>query len=595
MSEMWEYQPRTISKIHSAIADGSFALPTFQRDSVWSKEKEKELFVSLLRGRPTGSLLLLNYTEPDKKLFAVKNFAGGPEVMAESTQYLVLDGQQRMTAIYRAARIGWKVGRGYQRAVLKVSDLLAGEEGELATGHIDFWAQSTVPDAPHKQADDGYIDLRLLFNREKLDDWMHYYLQDRSDENRANTRRKIRERAPRLENLDDYRFPVLEISADTEIGDVAEIFEHMNSRGQELNKFDLMVARTYEADPDNKEKDKFNLREEWEDLYDDHPNLERVGLSVDKDGLLPLELIALQVARNRDWKGEVRGISASSVLKLDKRYVHGTSTEVEHLKNLSLTTAVEALDEAANFLISICGVVHGRLMPQKKLLLPIADQFFNANARPDFERLKNSQLRKWFFASCLSGRYYGGVNSYVEGDCKELEAWVETGVVPGHVKEFDAGFVRGLDFAKRDNIRAGSIYEKAMMALVVSSGAKDWKEDGPLMSEVAKTESVEIHHMVPEMRLKDWYSGRGADARSARNKIANLTPISSSANGGFRNDSPDSVAQRLDNSSAVFGSHHVDEQKLRAGSESPEAFDAHQASRSKMLQDMAIKELGLAD
>ena len=77
MSEMWEYQPRTISKIHSAIADGSFALPTFQRDSVWSKEKEKELFVSLLRGRPTGSLLLLNYTEPDKKLFAVKDFAGG--------------------------------------------------------------------------------------------------------------------------------------------------------------------------------------------------------------------------------------------------------------------------------------------------------------------------------------------------------------------------------------------------------------------------------------------------------------------------------------------------------------------------------------
>ena len=69
--------------------------------------------------------------------------------------------------------------------------------------------------------------------------------------------------------------PVLEISADTEIGDVAEIFEHMNSRGQELNKFDLMVARTYEADPDNKEKDKFNLRQEWEDI-DDHPNLEQL-------------------------------------------------------------------------------------------------------------------------------------------------------------------------------------------------------------------------------------------------------------------------------------------------------------------------------
>ena len=116
------------------------------------KEKEKELFVSLLRGRPTGSLLLLNYTEPDKKLFAVKNFAGGPAVMAESTQYLVLDGQQRMTAIYpcRTNRMeGW---RRATRHCLNISDLIDKEDGELATDHIKFWAQSTVPDAPHKQA-----------------------------------------------------------------------------------------------------------------------------------------------------------------------------------------------------------------------------------------------------------------------------------------------------------------------------------------------------------------------------------------------------------------------------------------------------------
>ena len=55
---------------------------------------------------------------------------------------------------------------------------------------------------------------------------------------------------------------------------------------------------------------------------------------------------------------------------------------------------------------------------------------------------KTALLRKWFFASCLSGHYYGGVNSWVEGDCKELQAWVETGVVPGHVENFDADFVR---------------------------------------------------------------------------------------------------------------------------------------------------------
>ncbi len=74
-------------------------LPALQRGAVWSAEQVELLWDSLVRGSPIGCLILC---EP-KKRFAVQSFAlqrAGPrQNWVDHPNYLLLDGQQRCTAV----------------------------------------------------------------------------------------------------------------------------------------------------------------------------------------------------------------------------------------------------------------------------------------------------------------------------------------------------------------------------------------------------------------------------------------------------------------------------------------------------------------
>jgi hypothetical protein len=69
-------------------------LPEFQREYVWNEEQARQLLVSLYRDYPTGSLLFWDTTAPP----AVKN--QGMEQPQRGSQQVILDGQQRLTALY---------------------------------------------------------------------------------------------------------------------------------------------------------------------------------------------------------------------------------------------------------------------------------------------------------------------------------------------------------------------------------------------------------------------------------------------------------------------------------------------------------------
>ncbi|MDE0022437.1 MAG: DUF262 domain-containing protein [Candidatus Poribacteria bacterium] len=98
------YSPRELSKWMWRLASGQLALPTFQRGYAWNTPKTRELVKSLLQGHPVGSLLLI----PDNKarfdsrpLKGVKPTISPDDDVADE---LVLDGQQRLTALWKAFR-----------------------------------------------------------------------------------------------------------------------------------------------------------------------------------------------------------------------------------------------------------------------------------------------------------------------------------------------------------------------------------------------------------------------------------------------------------------------------------------------------------
>lgn len=89
-----------LSELLEQIDNGELKLPSFQRSYRWKPSKVKKLLDSLQKNHPAGSLLLL---QVDSRKCVVEQdnfkFADGAEQEAE---YLVLDGQQRLTSCYCA-------------------------------------------------------------------------------------------------------------------------------------------------------------------------------------------------------------------------------------------------------------------------------------------------------------------------------------------------------------------------------------------------------------------------------------------------------------------------------------------------------------
>lgn len=118
-------EPLSIKQAVDNIDSKRFLLPAIQREFVWSTDQIENLYDSLMKGYPISSFLfrevdaknimdyqfynfILDYHEKDNSHNKCANVAGMPSITA------VLDGQQRLTAIYiglkgsYASKIQWK-------------------------------------------------------------------------------------------------------------------------------------------------------------------------------------------------------------------------------------------------------------------------------------------------------------------------------------------------------------------------------------------------------------------------------------------------------------------------------------------------------
>lgn len=83
---------------------GELALPELQRPFVWNNAQVRDLFDSMYRGYPVGFFLFWE-TGSGSKTRTI-----GEDSKQRTASQLVVDGQQRLTALY-AVMTGWKVVR----------------------------------------------------------------------------------------------------------------------------------------------------------------------------------------------------------------------------------------------------------------------------------------------------------------------------------------------------------------------------------------------------------------------------------------------------------------------------------------------------
>jgi len=84
------------------MEEGSIQLPDFQRGWVWDDDRIKELIASVSLGYPVGALMSME-TGGDGVRFCPRPFEGVPATI-DKPDFLMLDGQQRLTSLYLALR-----------------------------------------------------------------------------------------------------------------------------------------------------------------------------------------------------------------------------------------------------------------------------------------------------------------------------------------------------------------------------------------------------------------------------------------------------------------------------------------------------------
>ena len=99
-----EARNRTLPDWFTQVRTGKLVLPRFQRYESWSHAEVVTLLDSVLRGRPVGAVLVLEVG--DEEPFVSRTMAGAPTSTERRTEHL-LDGQQRLTALWKALNDGY--------------------------------------------------------------------------------------------------------------------------------------------------------------------------------------------------------------------------------------------------------------------------------------------------------------------------------------------------------------------------------------------------------------------------------------------------------------------------------------------------------
>jgi hypothetical protein len=90
---------RGLSNILSSIMRGSIQIPPFQREFVWSREQVKDLFDSIQKNYPIGSVLLWCPKEPQKNWNCSKQIGPFTIPKGKEQNFYLLDGYQRFSCL----------------------------------------------------------------------------------------------------------------------------------------------------------------------------------------------------------------------------------------------------------------------------------------------------------------------------------------------------------------------------------------------------------------------------------------------------------------------------------------------------------------
>ena len=499
------------------VNSGEIAIPEIQRPFVWDSSKVRDLMDSLYHGYPIGYVIA--WRNPNVRL---------KDGSLSEGKKILIDGQQRVTALTAAILGQYVVNKTYQRVKIKIAFHPIDERFEVQNPAITK-DKTWLPDI--SQAING--DLFEIADQ-------YFELNPEVD------KKQVRNAFSNLMNIPKKQIGIIELAADLDIETVTEIFIRINSKGVVLSQADFVMSKIasnteYNGNELRKAIDYFChlaiapefykhivdndkefattelfqkmqwLKTENEDLYDpDYNDLIRVAFTTQFSRGRLSDLVSLLSGRNFETRTYEDTIAESSFATL-KTGVINFINETNFKRFLMI--------------IKSAGFISPKLIRSQNAInfayivyLKLKEIGVNSVAI-------ESYVRRWLVFSILTGRYSGSPESAFDFDIKQIsQKPFDEYLREKEEGELSDAFWNSSLPQSLDTSVASSPYFHVFLASQVKANDRGFLSKDVLVSDLISLRG-DIHHLFP----KDYLKKNGLDRRQY-NQIANYVYMQSEIN-----------------------------------------------------------------
>lgn len=514
-----------IETILAWVNSSEIAIPEIQRPFVWDASKVRDLMDSLYQGYLVGYVIA--WRNPNVKLKDGSTSEG---------KKILIDGQQRITALTAAILGQYVIDKTYKRVKIKIAFNPLTEKFEVQN--------------PAILKDKAWLhDISEVINGSVLKIIREYLkLNPDADEE------KIEQTITQLINIPKKQIGLIELASDLDIETVTEIFIRINSKGVVLSQADfamskissnteyggnelrkmidyfchLAIAPEYYKHIEDNDKEFSQtelyqkikwLKSEKEDLYDpDYNDLIRVAFTSQFNRGKLSDLVSLLSGRNFETRTFETEIAEQSFEKLRSGVVNFTN-ETNFKRFLMIIKSAGFIDSK---LIRSQNAINFAYI----LYLKLKEMGVNA---VDIEKF----VKRWFVYSVLTGRYSGSPESMFDYDIKQIShKKMDEYLKEKEEAELSDAFWNASLPRSLDTSAASSPYFHIFLASQAKANDKGFLSKDVSVSDLISLRG-DIHHLFP----KDYLKKNGFE-RNKYNQIANYVYMQQEINIKVGNKSP---------------------------------------------------------
>ena len=527
------------------VKSGEIAIPEIQRPFVWDGAKVRDLMDSLYQGYPVGYVIA--WRNPNVRL-KDGSLSEGKKVL--------IDGQQRVTALTAAILGQYVINKTYKRVKIKISFHPIDEKFEVQNSAI-LKDKTWLPDI--SQAING--DLFEIAEQ-------YFELNPEVD------KKTVRNAFSKLVNIPKKQIGLIELVPDLDIETVTDIFIRINSKGVVLSQADFVMSKIasnteyngnelrkaidyfchlaispefYKHIVDNDEdfaKTDFFAKMQWlktenEDLYDpDYNDLIRVAFTSQFNRGRLSDLVSLLSGRNFEIRTFEDDIAEQSFAKL-KLGVNSFINETNFKRFLMI--------------IKSAGFISPKLIRSQNAINFAYVVYLKLKELGVNSVSIESYVSRWLVYSILTGRYSGSPESAFDYDIKQISHKPFDEILKEREEaELSDAFWSASLPQSLDTSVASSPYFHVFLASQVKANDRGFLSTDVLVGDLISLRG-DIHHLFP----KDYLKKNGLDS-SQYNQIANYVYMQSEINIKVGNKPPKEyfdilINQMLNNHQQVSG------------------------------------------